>query len=92
MNKKELIDSLAQEKGISRRDAKNLLNLVFQNMAGALAKGDRVEFRGFGAFTVKKYKVYKGRNPKTNEVIKVKPKKQPFFKPGKKLKERVDSK
>ena len=92
MNKKDLIDSLAQEKEISKADAKAFVNLVFQSMADALAKGNRVEIRGLGSFTVKKYKAYKGRNPKTNAIIKVKRKKLPFFKVGKELKERVDSK
>jgi integration host factor subunit beta len=59
-------------------------------MGDALANGDRVEIRGFGAFSVKKYKAYTGRIPKTGERIKVKGKKLPFFKPGKELKERVD--
>ncbi len=92
MNKKELIDRLAREKGIFRTEAKKIVNLVFQSMTDALAKGNRVEIRGFGSFRVKKYKAYKGRNPKTNEIIKVKRKKLPFFKVGKELKERVDSK
>jgi integration host factor subunit beta len=92
MNKKELIDRLAQEKEIFRTEAKKLVNLIFQSMAGALAQGDRVEIRGLGSFTVKKYKPYNGRNPKTGEIIKVKRKKLPFFKVGKELKERVNSK
>ncbi len=92
MNKKDLIDRLAQEKEIFRTEAKKIVNLVFQSMTDALAKGNKVEIRGFGSFRVKKYKAYKGRNPKTNEVIKVKRKKLPFFKVGKELKERVNSK
>ncbi len=59
-------------------------------MTAALAKGDRVEIRGLCSFYVKKYKGYVGRNPKTGEPAKVKPKKLPFFKPGKELRERVD--
>ncbi len=92
MNKLQLIDRLAREKGIFGTEAKKVVNLVFQLMADALAQGNRVEIRGFGAFMVKKYKAYKGRNPKTGELIKVKPKKLPFFKVGKELKERVNSK
>ena len=92
MNKKDLIDQLAQEKEIFRTEAKKIVNLVFQSMADALAKGNKVEIRGFGSFRVKKYKAYNGRNPKTNEVIKVKRKKLPVFKVGKELKERVNSK
>jgi integration host factor subunit beta len=60
-------------------------------MIDALANGDRVEIRGLCSFYVKKYKAYTGRNPKTGEQVKIKPKKLPFFKCGKELKERVDS-
>jgi integration host factor subunit beta len=59
-------------------------------MTEALAKGDRVEIRGICSFFVKKYNGYTGRNPKTGEFVKVAPKKRPFFKAGKELKERVD--
>jgi integration host factor subunit beta len=65
-------------------------NLFFDEMASALANGDRVEIRGLCSFFVKKYKAYTGRNPKTGEKTPVKPKKLPFFKCGKELKERVD--
>jgi integration host factor subunit beta len=60
-------------------------------MADSLAKGDRVEIRGFGSFKVKKYNSYQGRNPKTGEIIRVREKKLPYFKVGKEMKERVDS-
>jgi integration host factor subunit beta len=92
MNKRDLIDRLAREKEIFRTEAKKVVDLVFQGMAGALAQGDRVEIRDLGSFTVKKYRAYEGRNPKTGAVIPVKPKKLPFFKVGKELKERVNSK
>jgi len=59
-------------------------------MAGALAKDYRVEIRGLGSFHVRKYKAYTGRNPRTGAQVKIKPKKLPFFKPGKVLKDRVD--
>ena len=91
MNKRDLIDSLANENGLTLIKARKAVDLVFQSMTNALAKRERVEIRGFGAFTVKKYQAYHGRNPKTGEIIKVKPKKLPFFKPGKELKERVNS-
>jgi len=63
---------------------------VFSEMANALAKGDRVEIRGLCSFFVKEYKSYQGRNPKTGERVQVAPKRLPFFKIGKELKERVD--
>ena len=59
-------------------------------MSEALAKGDRVEIRGLCSFYVKEYKSYQGRNPKTGESVEIAPKKLPFFKCGKELKERVD--
>ena len=63
---------------------------LFNGMTDTLAKGDRVEIRGLCSFFVKEYGSYIGRNPKTGERVKIKPKKLPFFKPGKELKERVD--
>ena len=90
MNKSDLIDALSKEIGITLKMSEDIINTVFHDMSNALAKGERVEIRGFGSFKVKKYKGYKGRNPKTGEVIKVKPKKLPFFKCGKELKEKVD--
>jgi integration host factor subunit beta len=66
------------------------VTLFFNEMADALARGDRVEIRGFCSFFVKNYKSYTGRNPKTGERVKIAPKRLPFFKPGKELKERVD--
>jgi integration host factor subunit beta len=64
--------------------------MVFDEMSNAMANGDRVEIRGFCSFYVKQYKAYTGRNPKTGEQVEIKPKKLPFFKFGKELKERVD--
>ena len=67
------------------------MKTVFNNMANALADGDRVEIRGFGTFKVKNYDGYTGHNPKTGEPIKIKAKKLPVFKCGRELKERVDT-
>ena len=90
MNRSDLIKILSKEAGLTVRKAEDVVNTIFNGMADALAKGDRVEIRGFGSFKVKKYEGYTGHNPKTGEIIKVKPKKLPFFKCGKGLKERVD--
>jgi integration host factor subunit beta len=90
MNKLELINALRNECQISKKEAATVVDLLFNEMANALAKGDRVEIRGLCSFYVKKYKAYAGRNPKTGEPTRVKPKKLPFFKCGKELKERVD--
>jgi len=90
MNKLELIDALKDECRISRKEAAAVVDLFFESMSEALARGDRVEIRGLCSFYVKKHKSYKGRNPKTGESVQVAPKKLPFFKFGKELKERVD--
>jgi integration host factor subunit beta len=90
MNKLELINALRDECQISKKEAAAVVDLFFNEMAKALAKGDRVEIRGLCSFYVKKYKAYAGRNPKTGEKVKVKGKKLPFFKVGKELKDRVD--
>ena len=66
------------------------MDIFFNEMTAALAKGDRVEIRGLCSFFVKEYGSYTGRNPKTGKKVKIKPKKLPFFKPGKELKDRVD--
>ena len=90
MNKLDLIEALKTEAGITKKEATAVMNLFFDEMANALAKGDRVEIRGLYSFYVKKYKAYAGRNPKTGEQVKIKPKKLPFFKCGTELRERVD--
>ncbi|MBI5657250.1 MAG: integration host factor subunit beta [Geobacter sp.] len=89
MNKSELIEELAARKGLSYKKAEEIVNTIFDAMADAMMDGDRIEIRGFGSFVVNSYKSYTGRNPKTGESIDVKPKKLPFFKVGKELKERV---
>ena len=91
MNKLELIKKLSEETGIPKDKAREVVQLFFDEMTDALVKSDRVEIRGLCSFFVKEYKSYKGRNPKTGGVVTVKPKKLPFFKCGKELKERVDS-
>ena len=90
MNKLELIATLKNESNISRKEAAIIVELFFESMSEALARGDRVEIRGLCSFNVKEYKSYEGRNPKTGEKVRVAPKKLPFFKCGKELKERVN--
>jgi integration host factor subunit beta len=92
MTKVGLIDALRQEAGLSKSKAKQVVELFFDEMSNALASGDRVEIRGFCSILVKHYKGYTGRNPKTGEPRQVPPKKLPYFKGGKELKERVDYK
>lgn len=90
MNKSELIEAVAAKKGLSCKKAEEIVSTIFDAMTDAMIQGDRIEIRGFGSFVVNDYKSYTGRNPKTGESIPVKPKKLPFFKVGKELKERVD--
>jgi integration host factor subunit beta len=90
MNKLELISALKNEANISKAEAARVVQVFFDNMADALVKGDRVEIRGLCSFFVKNYKSYTGRNPKTGGKVQIEPKKLPFFKSGKELKERVD--
>jgi integration host factor subunit beta len=90
MNKLELIKTLRNECQISKKEAATIVDLFFNEMANALAEGDRVEIRGLCSFFVKEYDSYKGRNPRTGERVQVAPKKLPFFKCGMELRNRVD--
>jgi integration host factor subunit beta len=90
MNRSEMISVLKEEADLSRKDAETVTDLFFDMIVETLARGQRVEIRGFGSFTVNHYKPYTGRNPKTGTQIRVPSKKLPFFKVGKELKERVD--
>lgn len=90
MNRSDLIDALKDRTQISRKEAEKIITIFFDTITDTLVSGDRVEIRGFGSLTVKKYDPYVGRNPKTGERIKVEAKKLPFFKVGKELKEMVD--
>ena len=90
MNKLELISALKDQAGISKTEAAKVVQIFFDSMAEAMAQGSRVEIRGLCSFYVKNYKSYVGRNPKTGEIVTIRPKKLPFFKSGKELKDRVD--
>ncbi|NCP04328.1 MAG: integration host factor subunit beta [Deltaproteobacteria bacterium] len=90
MNKSELVEALSVRENLTYKKAEQIVNLVFDEMATALVDSGRIEIRGFGSFMVKDYKSYTGRNPKTGQIIQVKPKKLPFFKVGKELRERVN--
>jgi len=92
MNKSGLIEALSQKLNLTEKKAIDVVNLVFKGFTDELKKGGRIEIRGFGSFVVKNYGAYTGRNPKTGTKIKVDPKKLPFFKVGKELKDRVDKK
>jgi integration host factor subunit beta len=91
MNKLGFIEELRNKAELTKNEARKVVDLFFDEISNALTNGDRAEIRGFCSFYVKHYKAYTGRNPKTGEQTRVKPKKLPFFKVGRELKERVDS-
>jgi len=91
MNKSELIEALAQKMNIPLREADSITNTFLDSMSETLNQGANIEIRGFGSFLVKEYSSYEGRNPKTGRRINVPPKKLPFFKVGKELRERVNA-
>ena len=89
MIRSELIGKLAIEKNISYAIAETIVTEIFKSMTETLITGNRIEIRGFGSFEVREYDGYTARNPKTGVQLEVKPKKSPFFKVGKDLKERI---
>ncbi|MBN8555846.1 MAG: integration host factor subunit beta [Deltaproteobacteria bacterium] len=91
MNKSELIDQVAQKTNMPRKRAEAVVNVIFGSMADTLADDGRIEIRGFGSFVSRKYEEYQGRNPRTGETIYVAPKRLPFFKVGKELRDLVNT-
>lgn len=91
MIKSELIQKIAEENPhLYQRDVERIVSTLFDEIAAALARGDRVELRGFGAFSVKSRDARVGRNPRTGEAVQVPEKRVPFFKTGKDLRERMN--
>lgn len=90
MNKSDLIQKLAEKEGIREKESSEIVNIFFDGFTDTLKKGERIEIRGFGCFSVREYEPYLGKNPKTGQRVKVGPKKLPYFKVGKELKEKVD--
>ncbi len=92
MIKSELIQLIAEENPhLYQRDVERIINTVFDEIGGALSRGDRVELRGFGAFSVKERPARTGRNPRTGSPVNVQAKRVPFFKTGKELRERLNT-
>ena len=89
MKKSDLIATVAAKAKITNKAAEDVVNIIFQTMKHALIRGDRIELRGLGSFSVKKYGAYIGRNPKTGEKIQVRNKSLPFFRVGKMLRDRL---
>jgi integration host factor subunit beta len=93
MTKRELIEELlARRARISRHDSETTVNALFEAMAGVLARGNRIELRGFGSFGVKQRRARQGRNPKTGATVAVEAKRVPFFRAGKELRIELNGK
>mgnify|MGYP000089879047 CR=1 FL=1 len=90
MNKSDLVQAIADRQNITTKDATEIVNTIITSMADSLENGDNIELRGFGSFKIREYKSYVGRNPKTGERITVRPKRSPYFKPGKDLRNSVN--
>ena len=90
MTKSQLVDALVAEHGHPRRVFEIVVNVMFDQMVEAMQRGERVEIRGFGNFTIRDYKSYVGRNPKTGIAVDVSEKRMPFFKAGKALKDALN--
>lgn len=90
MTKSDLIETVANKLHLPKGKAELIVNCIFDAMEESLRKGERIEIRGFGSFEIRHYKAYEGRNPRTGDPVGVQPKRLPFFKVGKELKERVN--
>ena len=90
MNRSDLVEVIAKDKNIARRQAERAVNAVFGAIADAMHAGDRVEIRGFGSFTTRDREAYVGRNPRTGTQVQVPSKRLPFFRVGKDLKDRIN--
>ena len=90
MTKSDLIELVANKLHLPKGKAELIVNCIFESMEESLKKGERIEIRGFGSFEIRHYKAYEGRNPRTGDPVGVQPKRLPFFKVGKELKERVN--
>ena len=91
MIRSELIQKVAEENPhLFQRDVERIVNTIFEEIIAAMTRGDRVELRGFGAFSVKKRDARTGRNPRTGDSVEVEEKHVPFFKTGKLLRDRLN--
>jgi integration host factor subunit beta len=90
MTKADLIVAIADQLKLPAGRAELIVDQIFDGMVNALKQGEGIEIRGFGSFTIREYKAYEGRNPRTGETVQVKPKRMAFFRVGKELRERVN--
>lgn len=90
MTKADLVEKVAQEADMTKKDAEQLVEIIFDSITGTLNKGEKIELRGFGSFRVRERNSRKGRNPKTGEAVDIPAKRVAYFKPGKELKELIN--
>ena len=90
MTKADLVEQVANEAEMTKKDAEQLVEIIFDSIVGALNKGEKIELRGFGSFRVRQRDSRKGRNPKTGAAVNIPAKKVAYFKPGKELKEVIN--
>jgi integration host factor subunit beta len=91
MTKAELVDEVARVVQLTKKQAETIVNIVFDSIVDSLRAGQKIELRGFGSFRLRSRKSRTGRNPKTGEKVEVPSKKIPYFKPGKELKELINT-
>lgn len=91
MTKADLVEQVANEAEMTKKDAEQLVEIIFDSIIGALNKGEKIELRGFGSFRVRERDARKGRNPKTGTAVNIPAKRVAYFKPGKELKEVINN-
>ena len=91
MTKADIINEIAEKTGVDKADVTASVEAFFSVVKNSMSNGNNIYIRGFGSFTVRKYKAYEGRNPRTGETVHVAEKRLPFFKVGKDLRERVNA-
>ena len=91
MTKADLVESIAKEAEMTKKDAEQLVEIIFDSIVSTLNKGEKIELRGFGSFRVRHRNARKGRNPKTGEAVSIPAKRVAYFKPGKDLKELINN-
>ena len=91
MKKADLVDAIAAKRGAAKAQVQDVVEDVFELMADALTRGEKIDLRGFGTFSVRESAARTGRNPQTGEPISIPARKNPAFKPGKELKDRVNT-
>jgi integration host factor subunit beta len=91
ITKADLVEEVSQTTGLTRNDSEEAVETIFESIIGALQKGEKIEIRGFGSFRTRQRRARVGRNPKTGARVEVPPKRVPFFKPSRELREYVNN-